>query len=58
MSDDVGTGDTDPALAEDGIIIPHPGILGGVDLVQDVHSWTDPVAKIVIQRVWNKDDDD
>jgi hypothetical protein len=53
MSDDPGTGMTDPALAEEGIIIPHPGILGGVDLVQDVHGWTDPVAKIVIERVWN-----
>ena len=57
-SDDAGTGMTDPGLAEKGIIIPHPGILGGVDLFQDVHGWTDPVAKIVIQRVWRKDDDD
>jgi hypothetical protein len=54
-SDDPGTGTTDPALAEEGIIIPHPGILGGVDLVQDVHGWTDPVAKIVIERVWDGD---
>ena len=54
---DPGTGTTDPALAEGGIIIPHVGILGGDDLLPDVHGWSDPVAKIVIERMSDDDDD-
>lgn len=50
-SDDPGTGTSDPALAEDGVIIPHIGIIGGVDLLPHVHGWSDPVAKIEIERV-------
>ncbi len=50
-SADGGTGMTDPALAEDGIIIPHPGIIGGADLLPGVHGWNDPVAKIIIERI-------
>ncbi len=56
-SADSGTGMTNPALAEDGIIIPHVGILGGNDLIPDVHAWSDPVAKIEIKRVRHNDDD-
>ena len=51
MSDDEGTGMTDPTLAEDGVVIPHVGILGGADLLPAVHGWTDPVVKIEIERV-------
>jgi hypothetical protein len=50
-SDDAGTGMTDPMLAEDGVIIPHVGIIGGIDLFPEVHGWSDPVAKIEIERV-------
>jgi len=50
-SDDAGTGTTNPALAEDGIIIPHVGIIGGIDLFPEVHGWSDPVAMIEIERV-------
>lgn len=50
-SDDAGTGMSNPMLAEDGIIIPHAGIIGGIDLFPEVHGWGDPVAKIVIERV-------
>lgn len=57
-SDDAGTGMTDPMLAEDGIIIPHVGIIGGIDLFPEVHGWSDPVAKIVIERVRHYNDDD
>lgn len=54
-----GTGMSDPLLAEDGIIIPHVGIIGGVDLLPEVHGWSDPVAKIVIERMrGNHDGDD
>lgn len=49
-SDDDGTGTSDPALAEDGIIRHHPGVQGGNDLVPDIHGWTDPVARVVIER--------
>jgi hypothetical protein len=50
-SGDPGTGASNPLLAEDGIVIPHVGILGGIDLFPDVHGWSDPVAKIEIERV-------
>lgn len=50
-SDDAGTGMTNPLLAEDGVVIPHVGITGGVDLHREVHDWSDPVAKIVIERM-------
>lgn len=48
-SDDEGTGASNPAIAEDGIIIPHPGIMGGGDLTS-VHMWGNPVVKIDIVR--------
>ncbi len=50
-SDDPGTGETNPALAEDEVIRHHPGIEGGNDLLPEVHGWTDPVAKITITVV-------
>lgn len=57
-SDDAGTGMSNPMLAEVGIIIPHVGINGGIDLFPEVHGWSDPVAKIEIERVrhYNQDD--
>ena len=50
-SDDPGVGMSNPLLAEDGIVIPHVGINGGVDLFPEVHGWSDPVTKIEIERV-------
>ncbi len=50
MSDDPGTGTSNPALAEGGVIQSHAGIVGGVDLVPDVHGWYGPVATVVITR--------
>ncbi|MGI9265082.1 MAG: spondin domain-containing protein [Gammaproteobacteria bacterium] len=52
VTGDPGTGASNPLLAEDGIVIPHVGINGGADLVPGVHNWADPVAKIVITRIW------
>lgn len=49
-SSDGGTGQSNPALAEDGVVIPHVGIVGDNDLKRAVHDWSDPVAKIVITR--------
>ncbi len=50
-SDDEGTGTSDPALTEDGVIHYHPGIQGGNDLLPEVHGWRNPVARITITRI-------
>ena len=50
-SNDKGTGATNPAIAEDGIIIPHPGIFGDDDLSQRAHGWDGSVVKIDIVRL-------
>jgi len=51
FSDDPGTGTTNPAISEDGIIVPHPGVVGDEDLLKRVHSWENPVVKIEITRI-------
>ncbi len=50
-SDDPGTGVSNPALAENGVITHHAGIAGGVDLLPGVHGWDDPVAHVQVVRV-------
>jgi len=50
-SGEVGTGASNPALVEDGVITYHPGIQGSADLLVDVHAWSNPVAKITITRI-------
>src|SRR5918996_1333104 len=50
-SGDAGTGTSDPALAEGGVIRHHPNVQGVADLVPAVHGWTDPVARITITRI-------
>jgi hypothetical protein len=47
-SGEPGTGMSDPALAEGGVIHHHPGIVGVADLQPAVHGWTDPVAVVEI----------
>ena len=47
-SDDDGTGETNPALAEGGVVSAHAGVQGGTDLTTADHGWTDPVAKITV----------
>jgi hypothetical protein len=49
-SGEPGTGTSDPALAEGGLIHHHPGIEGGADLLPQVHGWTDPVTLVTITR--------
>ncbi len=49
-SDDAGTGETNPALAEGGIIFHHAGVAGGNDLVA-IHDWDGPVASVTVERV-------
>jgi hypothetical protein len=50
-SDDPGTGMSNPELAEGGVVAMHAGIAGGVDLLPEVHGWSEPVAMITITRV-------
>ena len=50
-TDDTGTGASDPALAEHGVIAAHPGISGSDDLQPAIHGWSDPIARISIERV-------
>jgi Spondin_N len=50
-SGEPGTGMSNPALAEGGVIHHHPGIVGGADLIPAIHGWTDPVAEITVERV-------
>ena len=46
-----GTGMSNPALAQGGVIAPHGGIAGVADLVPGVHDWADPVARITVTRI-------
>jgi hypothetical protein len=50
-SGEPGTGTSNPALAEGGVVHHHPGIGGGADLVPAIHGWDDPVAEITVERV-------
>jgi hypothetical protein len=49
-SGEPGTGSSNPALAEGGVIAHHSGIQGGSDLVPAVHGWdvNAPVARITV----------
>jgi len=50
-TDKTGSGMSDPALAEDGVVQPHPGILDGVgDLDPAIQGWNDPVARLTVRR--------
>jgi hypothetical protein len=46
----MGTTVSNPSLAEGGVIAHHGGILGGADLIPSRHGWTDPVARIEVER--------
>ncbi len=48
VTGDPGTGTTNPALAEGGVVHRHDGIDGNGDLIPAVHGWTDPVATLTI----------
>lgn len=50
-SNEPGTGSSNPARAEGGVIHHHTGIAGVADLVPEIHGWTDPVAEITVERV-------
>ncbi len=46
-----GSGMSNPALAEGGVVSPHGGITGGADLVPAVHGWSGPVARVTVERI-------
>jgi Spondin_N len=51
-SGEPGTGSSNPALAEGGVIAHHGGIDGTLgDLDAAIHGWTDPVARIRVERI-------
>jgi len=50
-SDDEGTGTSNPIIAEDGVVIPHLGIMGGEDLLENIHGLGNVVVKIDIVRI-------
>ncbi|MEM7799539.1 MAG: spondin domain-containing protein [Chloroflexota bacterium] len=50
-TDDAGTGMSNPALAENGVIEGHPGIAGVSDLDPAVHDWVGATGVVVITRV-------
>jgi hypothetical protein len=45
------TGETNPALAEDGRIHRHPGISGVADLDPATHDWRGPVVRVEIELI-------
>lgn len=51
MSSDLGTDQSNPALAEGGVIHHHPTIAGIEDLSVAIHDWTNPVASVTVERV-------
>ncbi|WP_440989891.1 spondin domain-containing protein [Haloarchaeobius baliensis] len=46
-----GTTESDPALAENGVIRPHPGIQGDGDLDPAVYGWREPAAMVQVERL-------
>ncbi|MBW7881639.1 MAG: spondin domain-containing protein [Caldilineaceae bacterium] len=50
-TDKEGSGTSNPALAEGGVIAHHAGIQGHADLQPAIHGWTDPVVKVEITRI-------
>lgn len=46
-----GTTESNPDLAEDGIITPHPGIAGVGNLPPSVYDWDEPAAAVHVERL-------
>ena len=47
-----GTGASNAALAEGGVVTRHAGIIGTADLTTAVHGWDDPAVKLTVMRVY------
>ena len=50
-SDNERTGVSNNAISENGIVISHPGIIGGNNLLESIHAWGNPVVKIDIVQI-------
>ncbi len=50
-SDDEGTGMSNPKLAEGDVIHHHEGIMGGNDLIPEIHGWDGAAVEITILRI-------
>ncbi len=50
-SSDPGTGTSDPALAEGGVVHRHAGVSGSDDLDAGLHGWAGPVGRIEVERI-------
>ena len=50
-SDNEGTGTSNPVIVEDGVVISHLGIMGGEDLLENIHGLGNVVVKINIVRI-------
>ena len=50
-TDKMGTGMSNPALAENGRVRRHRGVRGAEDLIPALHGWYGPVARIEVTRV-------
>jgi hypothetical protein len=46
-----GTGESNPDIAEDGVIRPHAGIQGVGNLPPSVYDWQEPAAMVQVERV-------
>ncbi|MFB6169408.1 MAG: spondin domain-containing protein [Haloferacaceae archaeon] len=46
-----GTAESEPGIATDGVITPHPGIEGGANLDAAVYDWSDPAATVQVERI-------
>lgn len=46
-----GTAESDPDLATDFVVSPHPGIRGGADLDPAVYGWREPAGLVQVERL-------
>lgn len=46
-----GTAESDPEIAEDEVIRPHPGISGDADLQAETYGWDDPAAAVHVEKI-------
>jgi len=46
-----GTTESDPDIAEDEVVRPHPGIAGDGDLSPDDYGWDEPAAAVHVERI-------
>jgi hypothetical protein len=50
-SSDAGSGVSNPALAQNGVVRFHRNIQGIADLIPSVHAWYEPVLLVTVQRI-------